>query len=1547
MADRIEQQINNAEKAIDKLNSKITNLKKNLESGDYGAGQIQQMQRQLTSLLSSLERKESRKIQLVSQQEIDRTQKAINTIKTQLESFQRQKQRVGGTLGGRMSDDFKGIEASIKRYETALKSFESRLEGLKVSAKYGVPLKGTPAPIGENVISDKDVSARIGRAQGHLSKEEVERNLNQRLTGFDLTNAELKEKIRQSREIALDVMYGRTGQVGADRNPLSAIDRANQALTSTGPADPYVKGGVGAGIPGLGEFATKSNAAAAATEKLAAAQRKAEERAKAARIEEERLAQARNKFANDPTYRQALEQARARGFSPDDLRNIEDRGGGVQRLRLSRQEGGVNQQFNPYVNTRTGTSTPGLSSQFRTFGSDIARDIGQFTKWSIAVAAVYTPLQKLGELITIMVDNESRLADATIAANIPFERAGELFDTVAVAANQAGEGINTTIDAYTQAIRAAGRYNTEQEKSQKGLALLNDSLILSKLSTLDQAQAIDTLSAALLQSDKQLDEGQELLNKWVRISQVANVTVDGLATGVAVLGDSAETVGLSIDQLNGLIAVLSEQSISGAKEAANTAKALVGAYQSDKAEAALNKYGIALRKANGEVRGFLEIYQELAQLREQGILSEAAVSEVALALGGGGVRRAKDASALINSTERLNELARESAKVTGEDTLANDALAKKLETVQTANTRLANSFQELAQTLGDDGGILDAFKGMINLLTGVTKASDELFTLLGRSGPILATFVTGLAAMNAYYSVGGRKELGLAKLGAGQFGGFLGTGAGQFAPQRTNAFGGGIGADILRMNYRGAGVLGAAGVGLQAASNVQAGKIENAEANIAGGVIGAAIGATLGGPLGLAIGANIGSAVGDAFINAVYEHSSDLQDYLFPEDARPDAADEGKPTQVELDEKSLSDLLDLASKTAGIGGNLKAFFAASVGPGFGSFGGRKESALLESIKEIDPALYREISQRSAEQKADEARRQAEARISGTGGGGAEFAQRRQQNEELASIARQEQLGRLATGQITSAEFGRVSSQLAGFPAASIKSIENFGDELEQVSDELDTATEAYDAFLYISTYGTQEQINNISQYSDDILKLTGYLETLEENPAIIGTEFELSWGSVKIESPQQLEELIKDAQKAGSAAFGVTLRQVQESQGQAVKLPPLVGDYNKPLTGGGQDAAVRRGLDIQQKYLVETGKTTEEIAKFKQAIEEFYTAVDRGLGTAFEPVEGLTQQFYDLGKAAAEAAGELEALKGFGLQEFDVDRGTLERLAQQSVGLGQQWEGQFPGFESKPEDILAITNEGIAKPIHADFRILALLLEKIVDQNQKQLDGQYNIPEGATFWVPLTAAYYRRQAASEGGLGDSLANLDLGDNTNATEQNTQALREAALAFRGDPGYSRAAQTNNARVANTFKGDLGQSREAEKDKRLAVGFRGDPGYSRQAEEKKLETPTVRQTELSQLLAEIKSGFSNLFKELFTTIGDRPQYRPGSAGASGKASGVGTQVPTGATTKLDLRMSSNINLVVDGRVLASTLQTYLASELLRTEQSQGTLTKRFII
>jgi hypothetical protein len=129
------------------------------------------------------------------------------------------------------------------------------------------------------------------------------------------------------------------------------------------------------------------------------------------------------------------------------------------------------------------------------------------------------------------------------------------------------------------------------------------------------------------------------------------------------------------------------------------------------------------------------------------------------------------------------------------------------------------------------------FKGLVNLMTGVTKGANELFSLLGRSGPVLATFVTSLAVLRALPS--GTRDIALARLAPQALSPEMAIRQQtQYPGQVAGQYGRGIASDILQMNRRGGTILGGAAVIGAGISNLQAGRNEQAVANVVGGLIG-------------------------------------------------------------------------------------------------------------------------------------------------------------------------------------------------------------------------------------------------------------------------------------------------------------------------------------------------------------------------------------------------------------------------------------------------------------------------------------------------------------------------------------------------------------------------------------------------------------------------------------------------------------------------------------------------------------------------------------
>lgn len=1290
------------------------------------------------------------------------------------------------------------------------------------------------------------------------------------------------------------------------------------------------------------EYARQLNAA---KREAAAKERQAQEEER----ESKRLSSLREKIATDPRYAQYRRQLQSAGLSPYDVTGLENRGGGIERLTASRDSGGVRQRFTGFVD-QYGKSTPGVTGQYRSFGQGIIKDIGELTKWSIALAVIYGPLNKLQQLVGDMIENESRLADAVIAVNTSMLDQGEIFDISADAAKRSGEAVTGVIDAFTQAYRAAGRYTDQGQRQAQATQLLGDSLVLSKISTLDQAEAIDTLTAALLQNEMELGEGEQLLNKWVKVSQTAYVGIDTLATGVAVLGDAAETVGLDIDELNGLIAVLAETSISGSKEAANTAKALVGAYQSAEAEKELGRFGIALRKTNGEVRDFLDIYGELSKLRAEGILGEADISEISLALGGGGVRRAKDASALINNVVRLKDIAAQSRSVTGDSTLAQDALAEKLDTVQTATTRVENAFQSLAQTLGTDGGVLDLIKLLANGLGLIVESADALFSILGKSGPALTAFAaaavplalkgtTGRAALIRGFGERAYKRA-VSRFPTPQFGGgYAGFAATQLAQEGAALAGGRARTRaesiVGRLIRPGLGVglaYGVLGAGLPALGNLQQGRTDQAIGNIAGGAIGAAIGNALGGPIGLAAGATIGSAIAEAFVNAT-EIKAEAFLKLFEGVIDKETGRGENDTEDDIRRNQLREVY----RTIG-GGNVLAGQIASVVEQLvsrlpegtkeklgdlpeGARYATAQSAAYGILQRQNPELYDLLEARNPNRVLSEndplQRKAAEKRINDL--------------RDLANQERQVQLQRTVTGEITPSEYKRISEDLSGYAASAYQNIESFGDAFIALNDDINSTEDAYKAFLTTVVYGSQEQIDYIASIRADLQALKGLqdnwdaLVAPEEEGRVINIAGQPVTYGAGGRNEQQLAQDIQNLTNQWASLLSVGFQQAQLNQ---LEVPGIVG-AGDPRSRQQFNQDKRRAQELQDEFYQGFLEIPDDMYDaLKESWEDFAVAIEDSGDNFYEKVSGIEQRFFQQAEKERTGGG------AFRVQQIDLPSSERDRL-QSWITYYDRWlENQFGGkYKLNEEDLGVVFNDNVTDILHGDNLSIKLALEKLIDVNQKQLDGIYNLPEGATAFLP----YELFQNVSRAGEG-------VGGGT------SDRLTGGLVFSEGDRLKSKDDMLEEQR--NRYFDLLEKDRETI-DRSGMYDERRGRGYNRNLTA--LEAESFDKSKLNYKGFSYGKGPGPYgygtpaidVQGILQSIRDFIQSIPGIDSRDGQAPLTPEMQVPEVKSNLDISFDSTVQLMVDGRVLASVVKTYLASELLQSQQTQSTVTRRYVV
>jgi TP901 family phage tail tape measure protein len=1171
----------------------------------------------------------------------------------------------------------------------------------------------------------------------------------------------------------------------------------------------------------------------------------------------------------------------------------------------------------------------------QSFAQGIGKDLGDLMKWSIAIAAIYGPINAASEAMTELIANEVKLATVSIALNEGVANTEKVFIDVNAAARSSGEAISGIIDAFGAAYTATGRITNEYQRYNATVTLLRDSLTLSKLSTLDQAGAIDVLTAALYQvaeaplpnetssetAARALSRGTELIDQWIQVSKVASVTVETLATGVAVLGDSAETAGLSIEQMNAMIATLAEVSLSGGKETANIAKALIGNYQQESAVKELNRIGIAVQDTTGKTRQFIDVMKDVASLRSAKILGNEDFSRLTLALGGGGIRRQKDVSAFIENFGRMEQL---SGMQGGAGGASAEALSKQLDTVQTSATNMQNSFVNLAQTMGNEGGLLDVMSNTLKVGTFLVDMFDKLAGAVGKAGPLLMAagvvkmltlgkdpgYLTSMLANNMMIPM------------AGMLGNKTPTMTGDMWARKTTG-------DLPLSGIggmRGFGLPSALALTMPAIGSLMGGKPEEALGGLAGGIIGALT--TAGNPIGILIG----NAAGEAMVKAV-TYDSSFADFFagkkkLPEPGLPQAA---SPDEIGKElfrgVGGLAPVGELVSNIMKGASQFKIFQdAAQKGGGdFGAGFNTPEAFALEMAKKNDPKLYAKAMFEYAKQGALPegefsalTRRQVE--ISGAPGTklGLEAMQREEMDRLRASLIK---------GDIKQADYGNRTSSLSAFAVTAPRVMAGMESEIGGVGDAFKSVEDAYKAYLDVASSGNTELITGINAQLVEIDKVRNLLDRWLPEEKKIPITIDINGVPFK----GDFYDLQKLLPGMTTGLTNYTAAASKQAQLNNLPLRDVYGGNVAPTSGKDLTTVTQDAIKLQDQYY--SNLTKDQYESKKSSFETFYVWVEEAGKMFYKSVldasgKPLDKAIFGEAFQAAQKAGTIAEGAGNGM-DWQVQGATKAQYLDamnRAPAFAKALEN-VPGstYKSKIEDVLVTTSDKQTLVSHGDQKVIQYLLQQILDTEKKQLQGVWNLPEGSSFWVPLQS-----MLVGGGGYGGGTGT------TPGIEEPAKSYKDMLYEQSLRENLNPATMLNNAlnKASQPIVGEDGRG----------IGTRTNPQYQ-------FESPQGPPAPEAGLLSQLINSLKDLFMGM---------WEPGSGAGGGKGmrGGVGpgymggkymdqVSQPQAASMKFDLKLSSTTQLVVDGRTLASIVKPYLAADFLRANESGGTITRAYVL
>ena len=1065
---------------------------------------------------------------------------------------------------------------------------------------------------------------------------------------------------------------------------------------------------------------------------------------------------------------------------------------GISTLNFATQEAdGTFRKLNVTVD-QNGKILQDSQKRFRGFASTIGRNITEALKWSIAIQLVWGPLKKLNELVEIMIANESKLADITVAVGQGQDSLNKIFETASDVALLTGESINGVLEGYELAIRATGGIEDANERLRASQTLLTDSMILSKLSALDQAEALDILVGGLSQLGLGFDKGITLIDNWVALSKRANVSIETLATSFSIASASAEGAGLEMKETNAIIAIIAENTGLSAKETGNAFRAMVSGFQTDTAIQELGQYGIAVETLTEGNRGFIAILLQIKELFDEGLISPTELTRISQTLGGGN-RRGSQIEATIKDLDKLNAMV---SAQEGAEGSAQSALSIKLETVETKVIGVSNAFQELGESLGTDGGLLDVLKTLLDVGTGIVNIFTSVSEALGTSLPKLIAFGAIVGQLNKLSQNGIRPNTNLFGIaGALGLGGGpkigLGSSLEDINKARDSKYSRNIQVGKPGMAF------GIAAAGIDIAGNLAKQDFEAAGGNFVGAVLGGL--ATGGNPIGIAIG----SAIGNSFVDNILRHESDFDAFfkeVYPKPPGEDDAD--KPTDLQdkidkLEDEIFNKSGEVAAFASQASFNTSTFFSNIFKPEEEDVGyiSKQQGAMttlglrqqLAGGSPIPPEVKKLMELRKAQEIEEKG--PGESIISKE-----HIALAKEYGPLLDGISdsfSELNYQALSSGEISTKAFKDAQGSIDKLPLSLAGYASVFGDELVIASGYVDSFRDSFNELAFVISNSTAEEVGEINKLLGSILDLKaegGDTSALEAAAA----------GRV--------------------AARGVQIRKDKYSETPSVDFGGTSKELDTVLN-------LSKGKFSEFFAAEEREGLTQGLAQADliSEMEPFFVYLEDEM--RYVLVRGVEQSLFKEAIADATEDGIIAgAEKGLGLVSYsDYTSEQVQSLAAQSVvgdaDLVQKY-GDL-GYESGVETFIAATSSGFELVTGNQF-ILNMLMKDLIDVNEKQLEGIYNLPTDASFFVPFTG-YALGQSEGGGGGGSGGANISVKD---APETGIKSLD---FAKQREMIHDSIVELRQEKLITTpEQGEYSQERKMTKYEQYRLGLLGDSG-----------------------------------------------------------------------------------------------------------------------
>jgi TP901 family phage tail tape measure protein len=194
------------------------------------------------------------------------------------------------------------------------------------------------------------------------------------------------------------------------------------------------------------------------------------------------------------------------------------------------------------------------------------------------------------------------------------------------------EVANNTATSFGNAAKAAQEFSRQGLSAAETLERTRASLILSRLSGVDYADAVASITAALNSFNTESLTAIELVNRLATVDARFSVSAGDLAEGIKRVGSSASEANISLNETIALITTAQQTTARGGAVIGNSFKTIFTRLQRPEVISQLQEVGIATKDASGNALPLIDVLKSLA--RQYDNLSGSQRSSIAETVGG-------------------------------------------------------------------------------------------------------------------------------------------------------------------------------------------------------------------------------------------------------------------------------------------------------------------------------------------------------------------------------------------------------------------------------------------------------------------------------------------------------------------------------------------------------------------------------------------------------------------------------------------------------------------------------------------------------------------------------------------------------------------------------------------------------------------------------------------------------------------------------------------------------------------------------------------------